>query len=175
MMLGSEVNVVDPKTSIELPNDPNMPELKDIVYSDYDEVVGARGDINNLDTLIPISPIHNYQNSRNNMGTDDEDAHERVRRVLDITDLFHIPGVTRDVVMLRIFHITLTEAAKRWKNMLPARERIMDKKTQSSPKRTKYEHEKEKSVKSQGQGLHLSRKTQDEPVKSKNPKTQQKN
>ncbi|GKA19801.1 hypothetical protein Tco_0699716, partial [Tanacetum coccineum] len=27
---GSEVNVVDPKTSIELPNDPNMPELKDI-------------------------------------------------------------------------------------------------------------------------------------------------
>ncbi|GJZ81915.1 putative ribonuclease H-like domain-containing protein [Tanacetum coccineum] len=28
---GSEVNVVDPKTSIELPNDPNMPELKDIV------------------------------------------------------------------------------------------------------------------------------------------------
>ncbi|GKB67678.1 putative ribonuclease H-like domain-containing protein, partial [Tanacetum coccineum] len=30
-------------------------------------------------------------------------------------------------------------------------ERIIDKKTQSSPKRTKYEHEKEKSVKSQGQ------------------------
>ncbi|GJS77804.1 hypothetical protein Tco_0727685 [Tanacetum coccineum] len=35
----SEVNVVDPKTSIELPNDPNMPELKDIVYSDDEEDV----------------------------------------------------------------------------------------------------------------------------------------
>ncbi|GJW21666.1 putative reverse transcriptase, RNA-dependent DNA polymerase [Tanacetum coccineum] len=52
-----EVNVVDPKTSIELPNDPNMPELKDIVYSDDDEDVGAEADINNLDTHIPVSPI----------------------------------------------------------------------------------------------------------------------
>ncbi|GKC96637.1 hypothetical protein Tco_1162079 [Tanacetum coccineum] len=29
---GSEVNAVDPKTSIELPNDPYMPELEYIVY-----------------------------------------------------------------------------------------------------------------------------------------------
>ncbi|GJT73800.1 ribonuclease H-like domain-containing protein [Tanacetum coccineum] len=28
---GTEVNAVDPKTSIELPNDPNMPELEDIM------------------------------------------------------------------------------------------------------------------------------------------------
>ncbi|GKE66002.1 putative ribonuclease H-like domain-containing protein, partial [Tanacetum coccineum] len=49
---GSEVNVVDPKTSIELPN---MPELKDIVYDDED--VGVEADINNLDTHIPVSPI----------------------------------------------------------------------------------------------------------------------
>ncbi|GKD03882.1 hypothetical protein Tco_1178856, partial [Tanacetum coccineum] len=54
---GSEVNVVDPKTSIKLLNDPNMPELKDIVYSDDDEDVGAEADINNLDTHIPVSPI----------------------------------------------------------------------------------------------------------------------
>ncbi|GJZ25539.1 hypothetical protein Tco_0569792 [Tanacetum coccineum] len=54
---GSEVYVVDPKTSIELPNDPNMPKLKDIVYSDDDEDVGAEADINNLDTHIPVSPI----------------------------------------------------------------------------------------------------------------------
>ncbi|GJU05927.1 putative ribonuclease H-like domain-containing protein [Tanacetum coccineum] len=54
---GSEVNAVDPKTSIELPNDPNMPELEDIVYSDDDEDVGAEADINNLDTHIPVSPI----------------------------------------------------------------------------------------------------------------------
>ncbi|GKB08383.1 lon protease 2, peroxisomal [Tanacetum coccineum] len=53
-------------------------------------------------------------------GTDDEDAHEHVRRVLKIIDLFHIPSATRDAVMLRVFHITLTGAAKRWKNLLPA-------------------------------------------------------
>ncbi|GKB94185.1 hypothetical protein Tco_0980322 [Tanacetum coccineum] len=36
---GTEVNAVDPKTSIELPNDLTMPELEDIVYSDDDEDV----------------------------------------------------------------------------------------------------------------------------------------
>ncbi|GJX26871.1 putative ribonuclease H-like domain-containing protein [Tanacetum coccineum] len=54
---GTEVNVVDPKTSIELPNDPNMPELEDIVYSDDDEDVGAEADMNNLDAFMPVSPI----------------------------------------------------------------------------------------------------------------------
>ncbi|GKE99571.1 ribonuclease H-like domain-containing protein, partial [Tanacetum coccineum] len=53
----SEVNDVDPKTSIELPNDPNMPELEDIVYSDDDEDVGAEADMNNLDAFMPVSPI----------------------------------------------------------------------------------------------------------------------
>nr|GFB37873.1 hypothetical protein [Tanacetum cinerariifolium] len=52
--------------------------------------------------------------------TDDEDAHEHVRRVLEITDLFHISGATCDTVMLRVFLITLTREARRWKNLLPA-------------------------------------------------------
>ncbi|GJW91519.1 uncharacterized mitochondrial protein-like protein, partial [Tanacetum coccineum] len=34
-----KVNVVDPKSSIELLDDPNMPKLEDIVYSDNDEMV----------------------------------------------------------------------------------------------------------------------------------------
>ncbi|GJZ91509.1 ribonuclease H-like domain-containing protein [Tanacetum coccineum] len=54
---GTEVNVVDKKTCIELPNDLNMPELEDIVYSDDDEDVGAEADMNNLDKFMPISPI----------------------------------------------------------------------------------------------------------------------
>ncbi|GJX97524.1 putative ribonuclease H-like domain-containing protein [Tanacetum coccineum] len=40
-----KVNVVDPKTSIELLNDPNMLEMEDIVYSDDDEDVGAEANI----------------------------------------------------------------------------------------------------------------------------------
>ncbi|GJS46743.1 putative ribonuclease H-like domain-containing protein [Tanacetum coccineum] len=55
--VGLKVNVVDPKTSIKLLNDLNMPELKDIVYSDDDKDVGAEADINNLDTHILVSPI----------------------------------------------------------------------------------------------------------------------
>ncbi|GKF28122.1 putative ribonuclease H-like domain-containing protein, partial [Tanacetum coccineum] len=54
---GIEVNVVDPKTSIELPDDPNMPELEDIVYSNDGEDVGAEADLNNLDAFMLISPI----------------------------------------------------------------------------------------------------------------------
>ncbi|GJZ76607.1 hypothetical protein Tco_0641279 [Tanacetum coccineum] len=53
-------------------------------------------------------------------GTDDEDAHEHVRRVLEIAGLLHFHGVTHDVVMLRVFPITLKGSALRWINRLPA-------------------------------------------------------
>ncbi|GJU77827.1 reverse transcriptase domain-containing protein [Tanacetum coccineum] len=53
----NEVNVVGAKTSIELLDDPNMPELEDIVYSDDDEDVGAEADMNNLNTFMLVSPI----------------------------------------------------------------------------------------------------------------------
>ncbi|GKB46375.1 putative ribonuclease H-like domain-containing protein [Tanacetum coccineum] len=53
----NEVNAVGAKTSIELPDDPNMPELEDIVYSDDDEDVGAEADLNNLNTFMHVSPI----------------------------------------------------------------------------------------------------------------------
>ncbi|GJR71097.1 uncharacterized mitochondrial protein-like protein [Tanacetum coccineum] len=52
---GIEVNAVGAKTSIKLPNDPNMPELEDIVYSDDYEDVGAEADMNNLNTFMPLS------------------------------------------------------------------------------------------------------------------------
>ncbi|GKA05556.1 ribonuclease H-like domain-containing protein, partial [Tanacetum coccineum] len=54
---GIEVKAADPKTSIKLPNDPNMPELEDIVYSDDDEDVGAEANMNNLDVFMLVSPI----------------------------------------------------------------------------------------------------------------------
>ncbi|GJV16207.1 retrovirus-related pol polyprotein from transposon TNT 1-94 [Tanacetum coccineum] len=38
-------------------DDPNMPNLEEIVYSDNDEEVGAEADMNNLATTVPISPI----------------------------------------------------------------------------------------------------------------------
>ncbi|GJW06641.1 putative ribonuclease H-like domain-containing protein [Tanacetum coccineum] len=53
----NEVNVVGRKSSIELPDDPNMPALDDIVYSDDDEDVGVEADMNNLDAFMHVSPI----------------------------------------------------------------------------------------------------------------------
>ncbi|GJS64799.1 putative ribonuclease H-like domain-containing protein [Tanacetum coccineum] len=49
----NEVNVVGRKASIELPDEPNMPALEDIVYSDDDEDVGTEADMNNLDAFMP--------------------------------------------------------------------------------------------------------------------------
>nr|GFB50453.1 putative reverse transcriptase, RNA-dependent DNA polymerase [Tanacetum cinerariifolium] len=41
----------------QLPNDPDMPELEDITYSDNEDDVGAEADLNNLESSIIISPI----------------------------------------------------------------------------------------------------------------------
>ncbi|GKA95643.1 putative ribonuclease H-like domain-containing protein [Tanacetum coccineum] len=56
----NKVNTVGGKTSIELPDDPNMPTLEDISIFDLsrdNEDVGAEADMNNLDTTIQVSPI----------------------------------------------------------------------------------------------------------------------
>ncbi|GJV43924.1 hypothetical protein Tco_1428460 [Tanacetum coccineum] len=49
---------------------------------------------------------------RNNTfsGSDHEDANEHTEKVLKIVDLFHIPNITIDQVMLRAFLISLTGA-----------------------------------------------------------------
>ncbi|GJX46445.1 putative ribonuclease H-like domain-containing protein [Tanacetum coccineum] len=53
----NEVNVVGRKTSIELPLDPNMPELEDYSIFEDDEDVVAEADMHNLDTTIQVSHI----------------------------------------------------------------------------------------------------------------------
>ncbi|GJX45331.1 ribonuclease H-like domain-containing protein [Tanacetum coccineum] len=54
---GIEDNAVDENIVYECDDDPNIPELKDIIYLNDDEDVGAEADLNNLDTHIPFSPI----------------------------------------------------------------------------------------------------------------------
>ncbi|GJV52510.1 putative ribonuclease H-like domain-containing protein [Tanacetum coccineum] len=53
----SEDNVVDENIVYGCADDPNMPELEDIVYSNDDEDVGAEADINNLYAFMLVSPI----------------------------------------------------------------------------------------------------------------------
>ncbi|GJT41221.1 homeodomain-like protein [Tanacetum coccineum] len=43
-----------------------------------------------------------------------EDANEHIEEVLKIVDLFHVPNITMDQLMLRVFPISLTGAASRW-------------------------------------------------------------
>ncbi|GKA62558.1 retrotransposon protein, putative, ty1-copia subclass [Tanacetum coccineum] len=53
-------------------------------------------------------------------GNKNDDAHEHIEKVLDIISLFNISGVSHDGIMLRVFPITLTEAAKKWIDMIPS-------------------------------------------------------
>ncbi|GJW96117.1 hypothetical protein Tco_0177925 [Tanacetum coccineum] len=47
-------------------------------------------------------------------GSDHEDANEHIEKVLEIVDLFYIPNITIDQMMLRAFPMSLTGAASRW-------------------------------------------------------------
>ncbi|GKC87588.1 zinc finger, CCHC-type containing protein [Tanacetum coccineum] len=47
-------------------------------------------------------------------GLDNEDANEHIEKVLEIVDLFHVPDIIADQLMLRVFPISLTGAASRW-------------------------------------------------------------
>ncbi|GJV43398.1 hypothetical protein Tco_1427934 [Tanacetum coccineum] len=47
-------------------------------------------------------------------GSDNEDANEHIEKVLEIVDLFHVPNITEDQLMLRVFRISLTRAASHW-------------------------------------------------------------
>nr|GEV86188.1 hypothetical protein [Tanacetum cinerariifolium] len=54
---GIKDNVVDKNIVYGCADDPNMPNLEEIVYLDVDKDVGAEADMSNLDTYIPVSPI----------------------------------------------------------------------------------------------------------------------
>ncbi|GKA44487.1 hypothetical protein Tco_0737211 [Tanacetum coccineum] len=47
-------------------------------------------------------------------GSDNKDANEHIEKVLKIIDLFHVPNITEDQLMLQVFSISLTGAASRW-------------------------------------------------------------
>nr|GEW28748.1 hypothetical protein [Tanacetum cinerariifolium] len=53
-------------------------------------------------------------------GSDHEDANECIEKVLDIVDLFHIPNINQDQVMLRAFPMSLTGAVNRWLRNKPS-------------------------------------------------------
>ncbi|GJS11502.1 putative ribonuclease H-like domain-containing protein [Tanacetum coccineum] len=61
-----EDNVVDENIVYGCADDPNIPELEDIVYLDNDKDVGAEADMKNLDAFMPISLLA-CQNSQTHL------------------------------------------------------------------------------------------------------------
>ncbi|GJS14405.1 hypothetical protein Tco_0408877 [Tanacetum coccineum] len=53
-------------------------------------------------------------------GSYHKDANEHIQKVLEIVDLFHIPNITIDQVMLRAFPMSLTRAASHWLRNKPS-------------------------------------------------------
>ncbi|GJU72179.1 hypothetical protein Tco_1263584, partial [Tanacetum coccineum] len=53
-------------------------------------------------------------------GSNHQDANKHIEKVLEIVDLFHIPNITIDQVMLRAFHMSLTRVASRWLRNKPS-------------------------------------------------------
>nr|GEZ76004.1 hypothetical protein [Tanacetum cinerariifolium] len=47
-------------------------------------------------------------------GLNHEDVKEHIEKVLEIVDLFHVPNISEDQLMLRVFLTSLTRAACRW-------------------------------------------------------------
>ncbi|GJZ00819.1 hypothetical protein Tco_0518248 [Tanacetum coccineum] len=59
---------------------------------------------------------------RNNTfnGSKHEDANKHIEKVLEIVDLFHIPNITQDQIMLRAFPMSLTRVVSRWLRNKPS-------------------------------------------------------
>nr|GEW82362.1 hypothetical protein [Tanacetum cinerariifolium] len=51
--------------------------------------------------------------------SNNEDAKENIEKVLEIVDLFHIHDVTQELIILRVFLVSLTETASRWQRNKP--------------------------------------------------------
>ncbi|GJU78600.1 putative ribonuclease H-like domain-containing protein [Tanacetum coccineum] len=66
---GIKDNAVDENIVYGCVDDPNMPELEDIVYSDNAEDVGADADMNNLDTFMPVWTLMDLPKGKRAIGT----------------------------------------------------------------------------------------------------------
>nr|GEV79523.1 hypothetical protein [Tanacetum cinerariifolium] len=111
-----EGEVVDKQMSEEVKaRDDNTMVSKNFGYpNDYNQVVenmdpylnDAMGEVELLDNTFSDS--------------DHEDVNKHIKKVLEIVDLFHVPNITQDQIMLRFFHMSLTGVMSHWLRNKPS-------------------------------------------------------
>ncbi|GKA10856.1 putative reverse transcriptase domain-containing protein [Tanacetum coccineum] len=65
-------------------------------------------------TEIMAKTMEHYMSNMDRGSSDHEDANEHIDKVLKIVDLFYIPNITIDQVILRAFLMSLTRATSHW-------------------------------------------------------------
>nr|GEV11236.1 retrovirus-related Pol polyprotein from transposon TNT 1-94 [Tanacetum cinerariifolium] len=80
----------------------------------------ARPKIENKDNFELKGQFLKELRSNTFSGLDHKDANEHIEKVLEIMDLFHIPNITIDQVMLRAFLMSLIGAVSRWLRNKPS-------------------------------------------------------
>ncbi|GJU01922.1 putative reverse transcriptase domain-containing protein [Tanacetum coccineum] len=75
---------------------------------------GARPKIDNKDQFELKGQFLKELRENTFSGTDHKDANEHIEKFLEIVDLFHVPNITVDQLILRVFPISLTGAGSRW-------------------------------------------------------------
>ncbi|GKC78577.1 reverse transcriptase domain-containing protein [Tanacetum coccineum] len=90
-----------------------MEQYMNKTRTDYESGV-ARPKIDNKDQFELKGQFLKELQENTFSGSDNEDANEHIEKVLKIVDLFHVPNITVDQLMLRVFPISLTGAASRW-------------------------------------------------------------
>ncbi|GKE73175.1 hypothetical protein Tco_1535216, partial [Tanacetum coccineum] len=87
--------------------------------ADYGSGV-ARPKIKDKDNFELKSQFLKELRSNTFSDSDHEDANEHIEKVIEIVDLFHIPNITIDQVMLRAFPMSLTGVVSRWLRNKPS-------------------------------------------------------
>nr|GEU60402.1 hypothetical protein [Tanacetum cinerariifolium] len=87
--------------------------------ADYGSGV-ARPKVEDKDSFELKGQFLNELREKTLSGSDHEYANEHIEKVLEIVDLFHIPNITQDQVMLRAFPMSLTRTVSRWLRNKPS-------------------------------------------------------
>nr|GEU61374.1 ribonuclease H-like domain-containing protein [Tanacetum cinerariifolium] len=104
-----EDNAVDENIVYGCADDPNMPNLEEVIYSDDDEEVGVEADMTNLDTNIPVSPIPTTRIHKDQLVEQIiEDIHStpqtiRIKKNVSSLASLDIGGFTKWIEAIRLF------------------------------------------------------------------------